>query len=117
MIISKDEFCNIISRLQKYDELQKKINDLFEEQIDNGEKDFCNAASICIGHESIVVNLLDTMFETDTISWWIYEEHYGMDFKIGDIVEENGDKPDLSTSEKTYEYLVENMLKGVNKEL
>ena len=73
MLISKDEFVKIMNRLTDYNSLQNKIDNLFRELIDNKEQDFCNAGSICIGHESVVVNLLEKIFETDLISWWIYE--------------------------------------------
>ena len=110
MIIDKNKFCEIIARLDNYNKLQNKINILFEDLIDNRENDFCNAGAICIGHESIVVELLEKYFETDLISWWIYEMDYGRTFSIGDI-EEDGKKPDLTTSEKLYDYLSNNMKK------
>lgn len=109
MIISKENFCEIINRLKSYNELQNQINNLFKEQIDNKEQDFCNAGSICIGHETVVINLLEAMFETDLISWWIYEMDYGSTFSIGDIVEENGEEHDLTTTEKLYDYLIYNL--------
>ena len=69
MIISKEKFVEILNRLKNYDDLQDKINDLFKENIDNKEMDFVNAGSICIGHESVVVYLLENMFDTDMISY------------------------------------------------
>lgn len=104
MLISKEKFIEIINRLKNYDKLQKEINELFEELIDNKEQDFCNAGGICIGHESVVVSLLETMFETDLISWWIYELDYGKSFKIGDL-QEDGKNIDVSTAEKLYDVL------------
>lgn len=69
MLVNKNEFIKIINRLKDYTKLQDKINDLFKDLLDNKEQDFCNAGSICIGHESVVVKLLEDMFETDLISW------------------------------------------------
>lgn len=108
MILSKNEFCKIIKRLDDYDTLQNKINVLFRDLIDNREQDFCNAGSICIGHETIVIRLLEKIFKTDLISWWIYEMNYGKNFKLGDF-EDNGQEIDLSTSEKLYDYLVKDL--------
>ena len=109
MIISKEKFIEIINRLKKYSELQDKINDLFKENIDNKEMDFMNAGSICIGHESVVVELLENMFnDKDTISWWLYECNYGRDFSLGDL-EVDGIEIDLSTAEKLYDYLIKEM--------
>lgn len=109
MLISKQEFVKIINRLQNYEKLQDQINELFKNYIDNREQDFNNAGSICIGHVTIVVKLLESMFETeDLISWWIYEMDYGNKFTIGSLTD-NGKYIDLSTPEKLYDYLVQNM--------
>lgn len=116
MIISKEKFVEIINRLKGYTELQNKINDLFRDNIDNKEMDFMNAGSICIGHETIVVKLLENIFNNkDTISWWIYECNYGRDFSLGDL-EVDGIEIDLSTAEKLYDYLIENIESEVRDE-
>lgn len=105
-MISKEKFIEIINRLRNYNDLQNKIDGLFKENIDNKEKDFINAGSICIGHESVVIELLENMFDDkDTISWWIYECNYGRDFSLGDL-EVDGIEIDLSTAEKLYDYLI-----------
>ena len=107
MIISKDKFIEIINRLKSYNELQNKINDLFKENIDNKEMDFVNAGSICIGHESVVVYLLENMFDTDMIGYWVYELDYGEEYTSGCVLDENMNNIDLSTAEKLYDYLVQ----------
>lgn len=109
MIISKDKFVEIINRLKNYNNLQDKINDLFKENIDNKEMDFMNAGSICIGHESVVVYLLERMFDTDMISYFIYELDYGEKYKEGCVLDENMNEIDLSTAEKMYDYLVKSL--------
>lgn len=109
MIISKEKFVEIINRLKSYDELQDKINDLFRDNIDNKENDFANAGSICIGHESVVVYLLEKMFDTDMISYWIYELDYGEKYEEGCVLDENMNEIDLSMAEKLYDYLVQDL--------
>ena len=109
MIISKEKFVEIINRLKKYNELQNDINELFNESIDNKEMDFMNAGSICIGHESVVVYLLERMFDTDMISYFIYELNYGEKYKAGCVLDENMNEIDLSTAEKMYDYLVKSL--------
>lgn len=109
MIISKDKFVEIINRLKNYNNLQNKINDLFRDNIDNKEMDFINAGSICIGHESVVVYLLERMFDTDMISYFIYELDYGKKYKAGCVLDENMNEIDLSTPEKLYDYLVQDI--------
>lgn len=109
-MISKEKFVEIIGRLRDYNDLQDKIQDLFRDNMDNQEMDFMNAGSICVSHESIVVELLKDMFNVkdDLISWWLYECNYGRDFSLGDL-EDNGVEVDLSTPEKLYDYLIKNM--------
>lgn len=108
MLISKNDFIEIINRLQNYTKLQDQINNLFDGYIDNKEQDFCNAGSVCIGHESVVVKLLENMFETDLISWWIYEMNYGKNFKEG-YLKENENNIDVSTVDKLYDVLIKDM--------
>ena len=105
-MISKEKFVEIINRLKNYNELQNDINELFNESIDNKEMDFINAGSICIGHESVVVYLLERMFDTDMISYFIYELNYGEKYKAGCVLDANMTEIDLSTAEKLYDYLI-----------
>ncbi len=108
-MISKKKFVEIINRLKSYSELQDKINDLFKDNIDNKEMDFMNAGSICVGHETVVLDLLENMFDDyDMLKCWIYECEYGTAFGLGDL-EIDGVQTDLSTAEKLYDYLVKCM--------
>ncbi len=110
-MISKEEFVKIIKRLRDYNDLQDKINELFRDNIDNQEMDFMNAGSICVGHETIVVELLENIFnDKDTISWWLYEQDYGRSVSIDDVFDEEiGKFIDLTTPEKLYDYLIKEM--------
>lgn len=107
MLVNKNEFIKIINRLKDYTKLQNKINYLFKDLLDNKEQDFCNAGSICIGHESVVVKLLEDMFKTDLISWWIYELDYGKEYKPGCLTEDDMEI-DVSTADKLYDVLIKN---------
>lgn len=113
-MITKQEFVDIINRLRNYNDLQNKIQDLFEDNIENREMDFMNAGSICIGHETVVVKLLENIFndKEDLIGWWIYEQNYGRTYSTGDL-EVNGVGIDLTTPEKLYDYLISEM-RGFN---
>lgn len=106
-MITKERFVEIIKRLENYNRLQGRINGLFNECIDNKESDFCNAGSICIGHESVVVELLENMFNTDMVSYWVYDLDYGRKYKDGYVQDGEGNIIDLSTLEKLYDYLIE----------
>ena len=107
MIISKEKFAEIMNRLKNYNDLQNQIDDLFKNNIENRERDFMNAGSICIGHESVVVYLLEKIFDTDMISYWAYELNYGEEYEEGCVLDENMNNIDLSTAEKLYDYLVQ----------
>ena len=108
-MISKEKFVEIINRLKNYKELQDKIDELFKDNIDNRENDFINAGSICIGHESVVVELLENMFNSDMISYFIYELEYGEKYEKGCVLDANMNNIDLSTAEKLYDYLVQDI--------
>ena len=108
-MISKEKFVEIINRLRNYNYLQNKIDDLFRDNIDNKEMDFVNAGSICVGHESVVIYLLENMFDTDMISYWIYELNYGKEYKEGCVLDANMNEIDLSTAEKLYDYLIKSL--------
>lgn len=115
-MISKEKFVEILNRLKNYNKLQNKIQYLFDDLIDNRENDFTNAGSICIGHESIVVDLLEEMFNTDLISWWVCELNYGIYYIKGCLQKEENGKVvniDVSTPEKLYDYLIEEAKKDV----
>lgn len=115
MIINKEKFVEIMNRLKNYNDLQEKINELFKGYIDDRENDFCNAGSICIGHESVVVSILEDMFETDLISWWIYELDYGKEYSPGALLID-GKEIDVSTADKLYDVMIEDLKKKGNKE-
>lgn len=108
-MISKEQFVKIINRLRDYNDLQHNIQSLFDNCIDNRENDFTNAGSICVGHETIVVELLENMFnDKDTISYWLYECDYGRDYRLGNMTVDGKDI-DLTTPEKLYDYLIKEM--------
>ena len=108
-MITKERFIQIIKRLENYNKLQENINGLFDECIETKESDFCNAGSICIGHESVVVELLENMFNTDMISYWIYELDYWRKYRDGCVRDGEGNNVDISTLEKLYDYLIKEM--------
>ena len=108
-MITKQEFLDIIEKLKQVndfvDDTYKKARELNDAII----SDFYNTSSLSISHETIVVKLLENMFnDKGTISWWLYECNYGRDFSLGDL-EVNGVEIDLSTVEKLYDYLVQDI--------
>lgn len=108
-MITKKEFVDIINRLKETDDFVNMVNNKARELRDAIESDFFNACGLSISHESIVVRLLEDIFnDYDTISWWLYELDYGREYKKGCLKDENGKNINVSTPEKLYDYLVAN---------
>lgn len=109
-MISKEQFVKIINRLKDTDDFVKETNNRARKLADSIESAEINAMGLAISHESIVVELLEDMFnDSDYISWWLYDLEYGRDYKDGCIQDEKGKIIDLSTAEKLYDFLVENV--------
>lgn len=109
-MITKQEFINIINHLKEVNQFVDEVNDKARKLNDAIISDFFNASSLSISFEDDLVKLLENMFNTDLISWWLYDLDYGTKFEIGDLVEADGiTKPDLSTADKLYDYLVSNL--------
>lgn len=105
--LTKEEFIDIINRLRESSELVDKVNELFQNSMDNLECDFCNGASLQISHEGIVVKLLEKLMQDryENISYFIYELDYGKEYQDGCISDKHGNI-DISTPEKLYDFLV-----------
>ena len=108
-MLNKKEFINIINHLKEVKDFIDETNDRVRKLNDSLMGDFFDANGLIIMFEDDLIKVLENMFNTDLISWWIYETNYGKDFKIGNLVEQNGDKPDISTVDKLYDYLVSNI--------
>lgn len=111
-MITKQEFVDIINQLKEVNDFVQETNDKARKLKDAIISDFYNASNLSISHETIVLKLLENMFnDTDWISYWIYELDYGRKYEDGCITE-NDNIIDISTPEKLYDCLVENMKKG-----
>lgn len=107
-MISKEKFIDIINKLKEVNDFVDETNERARKLNDAIMSDFYNTMSLSISHESLVVELLENMFNSDMISYWIYECNYGRDFSLGDL-EVDGIEIDLSTAEKLYDYLIKEM--------
>ena len=112
-MINKFEFINIINKLKEVNDFVKETNNNARKLHDAIISDFFNASSLSISHETIVVKLLENMFDDrdNMISWWLYENDYGRKFKMGSFSVNNVDI-DLTTPEKLYDYLVKEKKKN-----
>lgn len=99
MIISKQEFVNIINKLKQVNDFVNETNTKAKQLNDAIISDFFNASSLSISHEIIVVRLLTKMFnDRDTISWWIYELEFGTKYIDGCFTDEGLNDFPLSSS-------------------
>lgn len=109
MIISKKEFVEIIAKLKEVHDFVDETNEKARKLHDAIISDFYNTMSLSISHESLVVELLEKMFnDKDTISWWLYEKDYGRDEELK-MWDEQGNEIDVSTAKKLYDYLERNI--------
>lgn len=106
-MISKQKFIEIINKLKTVNDFVYETNQKARQLKETIISDFFDADSLIISHETIVIELLENIFNDGNIlSWWIYDLDYGRKYKDGCITEENGDFIDLSTAEKLYDYLI-----------
>ena len=112
-MITKKQFVEIINKLKKVNDFVNKTNDEARELDDAIESDFFNAMSLSISHESIVVKLLEKIFndKEGIISWWLYELDYGREYEDGCFIDEDRSYIDVSTAEKLYDYLTKERTK------
>ena len=112
-MITKKQFVEIINKLKKVNDFVNKTNDEARELDDAIESDFFNAMSLSISHESIVVKLLEKIFNDNEgiISWWLYELDYGREYEDGCFIDEDRSYIDVSTAEKLYDYLTKERTK------
>ena len=109
-MITKKQFIEIIDRLRETNDFVNETNDKARKLQDAVESDFFNAMSLSVSHESIVVQLLENMFDDkDYISWWMYELDYGRKYKEYCIQDADGKSIDISTTEKLYDFLINEM--------
>ena len=110
-MLSKDEFVDIINRLQEANKLADAVEELFRNSRENIENDYCNAASLQVSHEGIVIKLLEKIMEDKkhTIKHFIYELDYGQRCKE-DVSLFLPYDVELTTVESLYDYLTSNNL-------
>ena len=107
MNISKEEFCKVIKRLEEVQDKQDKICSVLGAVVDTGDL------------TDVVIRLLEKLmnapvykadggiYEGSDISYFIYEIDFGRAWTPDSITEIDGTPIDISTAEKLYDYLLE----------
>lgn len=111
-MISKEQFVNIIRKLQLVDDFVEETNDKarqLRDDLGGSFSDFFDSHTLFVAHDDLVVNLLENIFDNDMISYWIYELDYGRKYEDGRVQDVDGKIIDISTCEKLYDYLIKEM--------
>lgn len=113
MIITKEEFIQHINLLKETRQLEIQLCNVLKQMSDNGT---CNL-SLYGRYETSILSLLKHEMnidpENDWIEYFIYELDFGAKFKLGCVIEADGEAIDLSTPEALYEYLCTYYVKRV----
>jgi len=109
--LQKDAFVSIIYRLRDSSDLVNKVNELLGNSRENVGCELCDGASLQISHEATVIFLLKKIMQDkeDWIDYFIYELDYGRKYVMGIVMDEENNI-DLSSAEKLYDYLCENVV-------
>lgn len=111
-MITKSKFIKIINKLQQATKLQEDMYKLLKQNSDITDGVDCG---IVICHEQIVVDLLNHIFKQDRneswVSYFIYEGNYGQSLQVDSVQEEDGTPIDITTAEKLYDFLIEEIKK------
>lgn len=104
-IMSKEDFRDIIEKLQSINDFQSNICVLTSSYCKyNKDEAVFEFPTL----DYVVVDLLEYIFHdtSGNISWWCWEEDFGRKIKKGDITDVNGNEIDISTVNKLYNFLV-----------
>ncbi len=104
-MITKREFCEVISKLKQNDDFLNDLCDVFRKHQREDQV-------YSTGLEDVVVNLLELIFddkENQWIAYWIWECNYGETYEDGDVTESDGTPIPLKTAKELYNFLIENM--------
>ena len=107
MMISKDTFVKTMYRLEELDRKMNKVSDALQEL----SQDFCSGFYISDPFD-IVTNLLIDVFndkDNDLLFYFMYELDFLNGYHEGCFTDEDGNPIDVSSWEKVYDFLIENM--------
>lgn len=110
-VIDKDKFARIMNDFAEASDKTRNIEDSMREiPIMRDTLDFFSPACLVIANSSVVVDLLEAMFDDKDkwISYWMFEQDYGRSW-TDDIAKDSDGRPIiLNTAEDLYDFLVKN---------
>lgn len=102
--LNKKEFVQVINRIKKIMDFENEVNDVFD-------KYWCEAPTFVDSIDVMVhtLNVMFDQFETDAygsdIDYFIFELKFGENPHGFKMTDKNGNKIDLSSAEKLYDYI------------
>ena len=111
-IISKEKFCEYINLLKKMDEKEESLTDAFRNLDENAD---VSLVGLYTTERLAILDLLNTVMDAQVdenfgsdIEYFCYELEFGKRYLTRDdwVTDADGNKIDLSTPEKLYDYLV-----------
>lgn len=106
-LLSRDEFCNVISQIYYVMDYQDKLNDFLHGWNEGGYLMQPDCMETC-------TDLLEFIF-SDTnrwISYWVWELDFGKYYTEGAVTDKDGNPIPLRTAEDLYHFLIENLKEG-----
>ena len=99
--LTKQQFVHYISFIQERQKKEGELNKLFTDEFED------SIFYPYSRYETEMVNLLETIFEDDTISYFIYELNFGQEeFASHCITNPDETTVSLTSPEELYDYLV-----------
>ena len=107
--VSKEKFISILKEMEELHTLENTINECSRKCSNDVVSNFGEFPYLTC-QDNMIVDLLGLIFkDEDTISWWIYELDFGKLYKEGCMTEVDGTPIDVSTADRLYDFLVNNM--------
>lgn len=108
-MIKKEKFVEILRKMEKAEDVRKDIDDIFKKSGLWELEDFGDSFSIMICFDDLIIDILEDMFNTDMICYWVYDLNFGKNYFDGCILDKDNNIIDIGTPEKLYDCLVEDL--------
>lgn len=105
MILSEKTFIETINFIKEREEAERKLTELMTKEF--GDAIFWPYMK----YEQQLVAVLEEIFETDMISWYVYEAKYGENFQYIFKENINGNKTAImvKTPEQLYKFIIKDL--------
>lgn len=102
--IDKKQFCTYIDKIITAHKYQSEVEKIVRKWSNKIETDFMSFQGLAVDFECDLVNILDTILETDWVSYYIYECDYGSDV-TNRITDNNGKNIPITTPGELFDLI------------